>query len=428
MLKENNKTERISPIIFLFLFLITLASRLYFFGYPFEVVFDEFHFGKFVNAYLQKESFFDIHPPLGKLIIAGFTKLFSPSLPCSFQEIGQKCPSFTFYLLRTPVLITGILLIPIFYLFLKELTSSKTIGLIGIFLLTFENAFIVQSRFGLIDIFLIFFGFLGLYLFLKFNQKKDFLYLIFSGLSLGASFSIKWTAASFFAIFLFLLFFKNKDQLKEKIKYLALVSFSFLLIYLFSFWIHFKIIPNQSEKKVFYEQALFVGYDFENLNFFRKIIRINQTMYLSQKTLKDVPHPYQSDPFLWPLMEKAIFYWVNEDKKIFLIGNPLLWYSASFSFLVLILAFIFKEIKKFFQYSYFLLFFFFFSFLINYLPFFFIQRSIFLYHYLPAYSFLIANLAFLIEKIREKNQFLALSLLGLFLLSFFKNFALTYGL
>jgi len=392
------------------------------------VVFDEFHFGKFVNAYLKKESFFDIHPPLGKLIIAGFVKLFSPSLPCSFQEIGQKCPALTFYLLRTPVLIAGILLILIFYLFLKELTSSKTIGFIGSFLLIFENAFIVQSRFGLLDIFLIFFGFLGLYLFLKFNEKRNFLYLIFSGFFLGASFSIKWTGASFFAIFLFLLIFKNKDQWKRKLNYFLLASLAFVLIYLFSFWVHFQIIPNQSEKKVFYEQALFVGEDFESLNFFQKIFRINKIMFSAQETLKDVPHPFQSDPFFWPLMEKSIFYWVSGEKKIFLTGNPLLWYSATFSFLILILAFIFKEIKKFFQYPLFLLFFFFFSFLINYLPFFFIQRSLFLYHYLPAYSFLIANLAFLVEKTREKNQFLALSFLVLVFLSFFKNFAITYGL
>ena len=428
MLKENSKIERISPIIFLFLFSITLISRLYLFGYPSEVVFDEFHFGKFVNAYLKKESFFDIHPPLGKLIIAGFTRIFAPSLPCSFQEIGQKCPPPTFYLLRTPVVIAGILLIPIFYLFLKELTSSKTTGFIGAFLLTIENAFVVQSRFGLLDIFLIFFGFLGLYLFLRFNEKRNFLCLFFSGLSLGASLSIKWTGASFFAIFLFFLIFKNKDRWKEKLKHLLLISLPFLFVYLFSFWIHFQLIPNQSEKKVFYEQALFVGEDFENLNFFQKIFRINKTMFSAQKTLKDVSHPYQSDPFFWPLMEKPIFYWLKDKKQIFLIGNPLLWYSSSFSFLLLIMAFIFKKIKKFFQYSYFLIFFFLFSFLINYLPFFFIQRSLFLYHYLAPYSFLIANLAFLIEKIREKNQFVALTFLALFFLSFFKNFAITYGL
>ena len=32
-----------------------------------QVVFDEYHFGKFVNGYITGEYFFDVHRPLGKL-------------------------------------------------------------------------------------------------------------------------------------------------------------------------------------------------------------------------------------------------------------------------------------------------------------------------------------------------------------------------
>ncbi|MBI3421301.1 MAG: phospholipid carrier-dependent glycosyltransferase, partial [Candidatus Sungbacteria bacterium] len=49
------------------LWLLTTASiGLHFtaLDYPRQVVFDEVHFGKFVNAYCcTKERFFDIHPP-----------------------------------------------------------------------------------------------------------------------------------------------------------------------------------------------------------------------------------------------------------------------------------------------------------------------------------------------------------------------------
>ena len=32
--------------------------------------FDELHFGKYVGLYVKKIFFFDLHPPLGKLIIS----------------------------------------------------------------------------------------------------------------------------------------------------------------------------------------------------------------------------------------------------------------------------------------------------------------------------------------------------------------------
>ncbi len=47
-----------------------LVTRFYALNYPASVVFDEYHFGKFTNGYVTGRYFFDIHPPLGKLIIA----------------------------------------------------------------------------------------------------------------------------------------------------------------------------------------------------------------------------------------------------------------------------------------------------------------------------------------------------------------------
>jgi len=47
-----------------------LWKRLYKIDRPPYVCWDETHFGKMAGKYLNRTFFFDVHPPLGKLIIA----------------------------------------------------------------------------------------------------------------------------------------------------------------------------------------------------------------------------------------------------------------------------------------------------------------------------------------------------------------------
>ena len=61
--------------LIIILVVLGLVSRLIFLNHPDSLVFDEVHFGKFVSAYFTGEYYFDIHPPLGKLLIALGAKL-----------------------------------------------------------------------------------------------------------------------------------------------------------------------------------------------------------------------------------------------------------------------------------------------------------------------------------------------------------------
>ena len=76
IIRENKRQRyQIDIVLLLLLTLLALATRFYNLAHPAEIVFDEQHFGKFISAYLTGEYFFDIHPPLGKLMIAGVAKL-----------------------------------------------------------------------------------------------------------------------------------------------------------------------------------------------------------------------------------------------------------------------------------------------------------------------------------------------------------------
>jgi len=141
--------------------ILSLVVHFAYFGHPRETVFDEVHFGKFVSGYFTHEYFFDIHPPLGKLILsgAGYMTGFQPGF--SFGQIGEAFPDSAFLWLRLFPTVAGTLLPVVIFLLALELGFSKTAATGAGLLIVFESALLVQSRFMLLDAFLLLFGLSG---------------------------------------------------------------------------------------------------------------------------------------------------------------------------------------------------------------------------------------------------------------------------
>src|SRR3989304_9866784 len=119
---------------------IGLVTHFAFFGHPNQTVFDEFHFGKFVSGYYTGEYYFDIHPPLGKLTIAGFAKIFNFKPEFSFAQIGEKFPDNKYLALRfLPSLAGTFLPVVIFLLALQLKFRPQAAFIIGL-LVAIENA------------------------------------------------------------------------------------------------------------------------------------------------------------------------------------------------------------------------------------------------------------------------------------------------
>ena len=66
-----------------------MSLRFYRIAEPRQVVFDEVHFGGFASHYLKGTYFFDVHPPLGKLIIAGIGHFYGYKGTFAFKDIGD---------------------------------------------------------------------------------------------------------------------------------------------------------------------------------------------------------------------------------------------------------------------------------------------------------------------------------------------------
>lgn len=443
----------------LFLLIASAFFHFIFLEQPKQVVFDEVHFGKFASAYFTGEYFFDIHPPLGKLIIAsgaylgGYQNYLKNHNPFGFDDIGEKMENLPVFGFRFFPALAGTFFPLVIFIFLKSLgLKNRTAQLISFFCLI-ETSFLTQSRFILLDSFLILFGFLGLFFFFSsFQKKSPYFFQILAGIFLGASFSIKWTGLSFLGIALIFLtiewldnnekwiftFFSkifskkifspiklfsnfNKKNFFQTFLSLFLILFSAITIYISSFALHFSLLSKEGPGDAFMEE----NFRQKELNFWGKFIQLNQKMNMYNSNLT-ATHPDDSFFWQWPIMKEPIHYWNSGKSRIIFFGNPILWTGG---FLGIIFYIIFwkrihldKKIK----------FIFLVGFWSNFLPFFAVSRSLFLYHYLSALVFSLIFWGIFLTEILDWRKkwvkifqflFIFLSLVSFFLFSF-----LAYGI
>lgn len=368
------------PLILLVV--LGLATRFLFIWYPDQVVFDEVHFGKFVSAYYTGEYYFDIHPPLGKLLIAGFVKFFGFRPGFDFEHIGEHYGEIPYVALRFLPNLTGALIPASLFGWLTAMGISQSAALLAGLLLIFDNAMLVQSHFLLVDAFLIFFGFAGLWLFWRArNRGYGIRDTILAGVVLAMAFSVKWTGLAFFGLAagVMLVDLARCHRVRSE-RALVLFGATALFLYLAVFWVHFALLPNSGPGDAF------MSADFREKTFLAKTIELNRVMYVANQGLR-TSHPYGSPAWTWPLALRPVYYWVRDFSdgtmaRIYFLGNPIVWWLSTFGLIAALFGWRQKSREK--KWILFT------GYLANMIPFFFIRRVMFLYHYLPALGFAVA--------------------------------------
>lgn len=431
---------------FLILAILALTIHFAFLSYPAQVVFDEVHFGKFVAAYFTGQYYFDIHPPLGKLMIAGFAKMTGANPVFSFQNIGEAIPSQILFVLRWVPAFFGSLLVLAFAWLAFLLTRNKKVALTAGFLMLLDNAFLVQSKFILVDAFLLFFEVLTLCFFFLYQRQKSFsprwfAYLALTGIFFGLTISIKWTGLAVLGIIGIALLIKlasrpmaewlNPEQKFDRWQVFKKATVGFLticllgfLVYLIPFAVHFKSLPHSGPGDAFmssaFQQELVSGQ--KTLSFWQKFTELNKTM-LSANAGITSEHPFGSRWYSWPADHKPVYYW-NQDAggksaKIFFAGNPALWWLIVPALFLTLLT---KEALKKPVFQFLLL-----AYLANLLPFVLIERVSFLYHYLPAAMFGLLLLAIWLKSFEAQNKNLFKAAWVLIIAGFLVMVPLSYG-
>ncbi len=415
------------------------------FGHPNSAVFDEVHFGKFISAYFTHEYYFDIHPPLGKLVLAAWGWLWGFKPGFSFANIGELYPDNLYMALRFLPMLAGALLPLVIFGIARQLKLSLPAAALAGILVALDNALLVQSRLILLDPFLLLFGFGALWCYLRSRSlllqatsyKLQAFLLVCAGLLGGAAMSIKWTGITFLGLIIILEILRLwRDRRLPVIRYSLFVSFASLivlpsLLYTAVFAVHFGLLTKSGAGDAFMsarfqstltENRYSADTSLQPIGFFEKAVELNAEMYRSNQRLT-ATHPYSSTWYTWPLMARPIFYWVKDTARIYLIGNPLVWWGSTVAVLVLFLSFIFSGVRSMSNAPLIMAG----AWLMNMLPFIGINRVMFLYHYFTALIWAILMLAYLVDRSRHARR----AVIGISLAAFalFIYFApLSYGL
>lgn len=423
----NTKQEIVSLFTVL---IIALLARVLFLSYIPQVVFDEVHFGKFISAYCcTHERFFDIHPPIGKLIIAAGAHLSGYDGLFSFQYIGQPFTNVPIAGIRLVPALFGTLLAGVVYILLRLMSVSRLFAVLGGLAIALDNALIVESRFILMDNILLVATF-GTLVFaiasIKVHSRtSSWIFVILTGILAGASMGIKFTgmiagglAVLLWAVHAYHTGVRQYALWTAKMLTMALCAAA---IYLGAWWMHFAIVTLPGSGDVW---GVPTG------NFVQDLISIHREMISANYNLT-AGHPYGSKWWTWPLMIRSVFYWQGStgNRFVYLLGNPAVWWGTFIFFCMAILAMCASGIrtKKISLHNTGYVWLMVLGYIWAYVPLMRVPRVLFLYHYLTPLIFsIIIALWWLDRTVQWKKLFAIVSFAGI-AVGFIFISPLTYG-
>lgn len=189
------------PLSIFGLLIFSLALRFWGLGRFNTLVFDEVYYAKFAYNYLSGTPFFDGHPPLSKYLIAIAMGLGSQVPTPQTAMNGLTGGLFAPWTYRWLNALTGSFIPLVILGIAYQLTYRRRYALIAGGFASLDGLFLVESRYALNNVYLVIFGLLGLwFLLLALNSAQSPRrsgWLVLSGISFGASASIKWNGLWF---------------------------------------------------------------------------------------------------------------------------------------------------------------------------------------------------------------------------------------
>jgi dolichyl-phosphate-mannose--protein O-mannosyl transferase len=394
------------------LFLSSLALRFWNLGQFDKLVFDEIYYVKYAKNYLNHLPFFDVHPPLGKYLIA--LGLWINTLPFWHREGQLTAFGYRWFNALTgsfvPLIVAGIA---------YQLSYRRSYAFIAGLFAAADGLLLVESRYALLNVYLIFFGLLAQWTFLVALSNKNILrqlYLILSGIFLGSSAAVKWYGLGFWLGIVLLLvsawlinlwqFFQEKS-LEFQIENRRFFWQNLTQINVFSLLFSLGIIPI-----IVYCLLWIPHLQLSPERGFWQLHEQSLTFHQQLDNSSDV-HPYCSPWYSWVLMIRPVAYFYEKSRDstqtivrdVHGMGNPILWWLVAISILTLIITWL-KQLKarKVNNFNFWIPLYLLLNYGANWLPWAMVHRCAFIYYYMSASIFGFLAIAYLVERwLSDKN-------------------------
>ncbi len=355
-------------------------------SYENSFYFDEIYHGRAAYEYKNDLSMYETtHPPLGKLLITIGISLFG------WNTLGVRFMGVFF----------AILMIPMFYLLAKRLLRYNKVALLTTVLFTFGFMHLSHTRISSIDSFMVFF-IIGAFAFLlefvhEYVERginwKTLLFLGISGVMFGCGAAVKWAA--------------------------IYPGIGLGAIYLFAIWLRYKKAPSntQAGKLILWSLGLYAVIPFliyyltyipyfgcfnETLTF-QRFISAQEHMFKYHSQLT-ATHPFSANWYQWMIDSKPL--WMHQGvvlangsrETIATFGNPILLWGGLAGIIYTMVRSV-KEKKV--SLAAFVIFAGYFS---QMLPWMFVTRCTFMYHYFPMVCFLALGVGYYWKQLAKKGK------------------------
>ncbi len=344
--------------------------------------FDEIYHARTAWEHLNRVWPYEIsHPPLGKEILSLGVLLFGMT-PFGWRFSGT---------------LFGVLMLPVLYLLLKRLFGGREVPALGTLVFAADFMHFVQTRIATIDTYAVFFILLMyLFLWIWLDEEKDWA-LALCGLSFGLGAASKWTAlyagaglAVLWAIHWLKAFLLPREERPGFWAFLKNVGLCLVF---------FVALP----ALIYYLSYLPYGLAAGSRPFeaaYTQLVLDNQRFMFSYHSSIVAEHPYSSRWYQWLLDIRPILYYLEyfpdgSRSSICAFLNPALCWGGLLSLFVLVYEALFRADRR----AGFVLI----GYLAQLLPWVFISRLTFAYHYFPSSVFLVLALGYVFALLRENR-------------------------